>query len=62
MVGAVAAHARELRLSGYTHFALRDADSARTGLFHRFGLLTDDYAPKPAFAAYRELISTLGGG
>ncbi|MGW7519554.1 hypothetical protein ACWGJ2_28580 [Streptomyces sp. NPDC054796] len=61
VVGTVGAHARELRLSGYTHFALRDADSARTGLFHRFGLLTDDYAPKPAFAAYRELIDTLGG-
>jgi len=25
---------------------------------HQFGLMTDDYAPKPAFRAYRELIGT----
>ncbi|WP_371496181.1 hypothetical protein OG871_10375 [Kitasatospora sp. NBC_00374] len=58
-VRAVAHHAAELRLSGYTHFALRDADSAQPGLFHRFGLTTDDYTPKPAFDVLRGLVEEL---
>jgi hypothetical protein len=47
-------------IGGYTYFSLRDADSADPGTFHRFGLLTDDYTPKPAFAVYRKLIDGLG--
>ncbi|MDH6142258.1 hypothetical protein P3T35_004280 [Kitasatospora sp. GP30] len=50
----------ELHLTGYSLFALRDADSAGTGLFDRFGLLRDDYTPKPAFDTYRRLIQELG--
>lgn len=61
VVQVVAAQARELGLSGYTHFALRDADSAEPGLFHRFGLTTDDYTPKPAFDVLRGLIDRWGG-
>ncbi|MGW4897251.1 hypothetical protein ACWEQL_34085 [Kitasatospora sp. NPDC004240] len=60
VVGAVADHADELDLSGYTHFALRDADSTDPGLFHRFGLTTDDYTPKPAFETFRALIEKYG--
>ncbi|WP_223267644.1 hypothetical protein [Streptosporangium nondiastaticum] len=60
VVGAVAAHAGPLRLSGYTHFALRDADSANPGLFHRFGLMTDDYAPKPALDSFAKLVERFG--
>ncbi|MGA5518485.1 hypothetical protein ACPCK2_19875 [Streptomyces pseudogriseolus] len=60
VVRAVAELAEPLHLSGYTHFALRDADSSRTGLFHRFGLTTDDYTPKPAFDTYRALIERHG--
>ncbi|MFI5801657.1 hypothetical protein [Streptomyces sp. NPDC051561] len=56
VVNTVAAHAEELNLSGYTHFALRDADSANPGLFHQFGLTTDDYTPKPAFETLRALV------
>jgi hypothetical protein len=56
VVTAVARNARSLGLAGYTHFTLRDADSGNPGLFHQFGLMTDDYTPKPAFHAYRELI------
>ncbi|GLF99533.1 hypothetical protein SYYSPA8_34570 [Streptomyces yaizuensis] len=56
VVGSVAAHAADLGLSGYTHFALRDADSANPGLFHQFGLTTDDYTPKPAFETMRRLV------
>ncbi|MFV2118563.1 hypothetical protein ACE14D_08970 [Streptomyces sp. Act-28] len=59
VVKVVAAQSKRLHLSGYTHFALRDADSARTGLFHRFGLTTDDYTPKPAFDTMRMLVERL---
>jgi hypothetical protein len=27
-----------------------------SGLFRRFGLMTDGYAPEPAFHVYRDLI------
>ncbi|MFF9345758.1 hypothetical protein [Streptomyces sp. NPDC014734] len=60
LIHVLAAHARELRLSGCTHFALRDADSTEPGLFHRFGLTTDDYTPKPAFGVMRALIEQYG--
>jgi hypothetical protein len=43
-----------LSITGYSHFCLRDADSAATGsLYYGFGLLHTDYTPKPAFAVYR---------
>ncbi|MFI0897940.1 hypothetical protein [Streptomyces sp. NPDC020983] len=61
VVGTLAAHAESLNLSGYTHFSLRDADTARPGLFHRFGLTTDDYTPKPAFESLRALVDRHGG-
>ncbi|AZS87664.1 hypothetical protein ELQ87_28140 [Streptomyces griseoviridis] len=56
VVEVIAARSERLHLSGYTHFALRDADSAGASLFHRFGLTTDDYAPKPAFDTLRALV------
>ncbi|MFJ8430302.1 hypothetical protein ACIQ9P_03255 [Kitasatospora sp. NPDC094019] len=59
VVRTVAGLAGELNLTGYSHFGLRDADSAGPGLFHRFGLLRDDYAPKPAFAVYGRLVREL---
>jgi hypothetical protein len=62
VVTTVAGNARPLGLAGYTHFALRDADSRNPGRFHQFGLMTDDYTPKPAFHAYRELIEQLSPG
>ena len=62
VVTTVAGNAGPLGLAGYTHFALRDADSENPGLFHQFGLMTDDYTPKPAFHAYRELIGALSPG
>jgi len=60
VVRAIADNATPLGIAGYSHFSLRDADSAQPGLFHRFGLLTDDYTPKPAFDTYRGLIAELG--
>lgn len=60
VVRTVAALAADLNIDGYSFFALRDADSTGEGLFHRFGLLRDDYTPKPAFETYRRLIEELG--
>ena len=55
-------HARRaaLNIAGYELFDLRDADSSRPNLFCQFGLLRDDYEPKPAFETYRRLIAELG--
>jgi hypothetical protein len=50
---------------GVTHwelFTLRDADSSKPDLFHRFGVLRDDYSPKPAFEVLRRLIAELSHG
>ncbi|GAA4620612.1 hypothetical protein GCM10023196_005270 [Actinoallomurus vinaceus] len=60
-VRAIAECRDTVGIGAYTHFTLRDADSGASGIFHHFGLLTDDYEPKPAFAAYRELIARFGG-
>ncbi|MEU1880441.1 hypothetical protein ABZ470_24310 [Streptosporangium sp. NPDC020072] len=60
IVTVIADHRTRLNIGGYTHFALRDADSAKPGLFHRFGLLGDDYRPKPAFDTYRRLVERFG--
>ncbi|KPC80899.1 hypothetical protein [Streptomyces sp. NRRL S-4] len=60
VVRTVAALSTDLNIDGYSFFALRDADSTAEGLFHRFGLLRDDYTPKPAFDTYRRLINELG--
>jgi hypothetical protein len=49
-----------LNIAAYEHFALRDADSARPDIYNQFGLLRDDYSPKPAFETYRRLIAELG--
>jgi hypothetical protein len=54
-------HEREaLHLTHYEYFGLRDANSALPDLFHRFGLLRDDYTPKPAFAMLARLMAELG--
>ncbi|MCX4426464.1 hypothetical protein [Streptomyces mirabilis] len=60
VVRTVAALVADLNIDGYSFFALRDADSTAEGLFHRVGLLRDDYTPKPAFETYRRLINELG--
>jgi hypothetical protein len=47
-------------VTDYRWFDLRDADSANPSFESQYGLTRDDYSPKPAFLAYRELIATLG--
>ena len=53
-------HRNQFNIMHYECFALRDADSPNPGLFCQFGLLRDDYSPKPAFKRYRQLIAELG--
>jgi hypothetical protein len=56
VVGVIARNAAPLNITGYIHHALRDARSDGAGLLCQFGLMTDDYTPKPAFGVYRDLI------
>jgi hypothetical protein len=59
VVEVITRNAGALSITGYIHHTLRDAHSAGSGLFCQFGLMTDNYTPKPAFNAYRELIGAL---
>ncbi len=51
-------HRTELNITHYEFFDLRDSDSMNSNF--QFGLLRDDYAPKPAFEVFRKLIAELG--
>jgi len=52
---------RDCNITHYELFGLRDANSRTDDLFHRFGILRDDYSRKPAFGVYQRLIGELGG-
>lgn len=41
-------------------FALRDGNTASGQLENGYGLLRDDYGPKPAFASLQRLVATIG--
>jgi hypothetical protein len=47
-------------VSDYRWFNLRDGNTSSPALFQHFGLLEDDYDPKPAFSVYRSLVRRLG--
>ena len=57
VIDVIRRNAEALSITGYIHHTLRDARSAGSGLFCQFGLMTDDYTPKPAFEVYRDLIA-----
>ena len=59
-VRTVVKYQREFNVSHYEFFSLRDADSYNPGIFFQFGLLRDDYSPKPAFEVFRQLIAEFG--
>jgi hypothetical protein len=46
-------------ITGYRWFDLRDADSSSSSFESQYGLMRDDYSPKPAFGVYRELVAAL---
>lgn len=50
----------ELNISHYELFGLRDADSSKEDLFHQYGIMRDDYSPKPAYDTFKKLIQELG--
>ncbi|PGS56324.1 hypothetical protein [Bacillus sp. AFS041924] len=51
---------QELNITHYEFFGLRDADSSKDDLFHQFGIMKDDYTPKPAYFTYQKLVNELG--
>jgi hypothetical protein len=56
MIGAVHRFRGTYNVSDYRWFDLRDHNSSSGNFQHHYGLLRDDYSPKPAFGAYRELV------
>ncbi len=58
---AVHARRHELNISHWELFALRDANSKQDSPFHQFGIVRDDYTPKPAFERIRQRIAELRG-
>jgi hypothetical protein len=59
MVGAANTYRANYNVTDYFWFDLRDADSASPNFQQQYGLLRDDYGPKPAFGAFRGLVSKL---
>jgi hypothetical protein len=62
VVRAVHARRDEFNVTHWELFTLRDADSSNSDLFHQFGVLHDDYSPKPAFGRLCQLFAELHGG
>jgi hypothetical protein len=59
MVGTVAEYRAKYNVSDYRWFDLRDADTGSPNFQQQYGLMTDDYTPKPAYASWRRLIGEL---
>jgi hypothetical protein len=59
MIGAANTYRANYNVTNYFWFDLRDADSGSPNFQQQYGLMRDDYAPKPAFGSYRALISKL---
>jgi len=56
MVGAVHRFRGTYNVTDYRWFDLRDHNSSSPNFQQHYGLLRDDYSPKPAFGAYRDLV------
>ncbi len=61
-VKTVVAYRGTYGISDFRWFGLRDNNSQGPNFQSFFGLLHDDYSPKPAFATYRRLIARYGQG
>jgi hypothetical protein len=59
MVGAVHEFRGTFNVTDYRWFDLRDHRSSSNNFQHQYGLLRDDYTPKPAFGVYDELVQQL---
>lgn len=60
IIGAVQGVAHSYGVTDLRWFDLRDANTASGQLENGYGLMHDDYSPKPAFAALRQLIAAKG--
>jgi hypothetical protein len=60
MVRAYRDFSGNYNVSDYRWFLLRDGNSDANDFQQQYGLLRDDYSPKPAFALYRSLIARYG--
>jgi hypothetical protein len=60
MIRAVDRYRGTFNVSHLNWFSLRDSDSSSPSFQQGWGLLKDDYSPKPAFASYRRLIERRG--
>ena len=49
-----------ININGFGLYCLRDADTANPAYSGQFGIMRDDYSPKPAFEIYRHLIEEFG--
>lgn len=58
-VNAVYHARRKYNVTGYRWFDLRDADSSSSSFESQYGIMHDDYSPKPAFAVYHQLVAEL---
>jgi hypothetical protein len=59
MVGAVHDFRGTYNVTDYRWFDLRDHRTSSANFQHQYGLLRDDYSPKPAFGVYRQLLREL---
>ncbi len=59
-VETIVATRKQYGVVGYRWFDLRDADSGVASFEGHYGLMNDDYSPKPAFDVYRGLVSRHG--
>lgn len=56
MVRAVHDFRGTFDIADYRWFNLRDGDSTSPNFQQQYGLMTDEYVPKPAFGLYRDLV------
>ena len=59
MVRAVSEFRGTYNVSDYRWFDLRDHATSSANFQHHYGILNDDYSPKPAFDLYRSLVAEL---
>jgi len=58
MTGAVCSYRGNYNVTDYRWFDLRDGNSSAPDFQQQYGLTRDDYSPKPAFEAYRQVIAS----
>lgn len=60
IIGSVQRASRSYNVTDLRWFSLRDANTGSGQLENGYGLMRDDYQPKPAFAAYQQIVAAGG--